>query len=152
MFSAQIIFIRQAIGGGYICEVLIVYLCLFVITDYKKGIIPNKLLVLGVIHRLLFKMSLWNHIIVILIIFVVFFPFFKSKMLGAGDIKLFMLIGLYLTPRETIISIAVSFFIAAIISIAKLILFCKEKSLKVKIHMALPIFIGTMITVGGIVS
>ena len=73
-------------------------------------------------------------------------------MLGAGDIKLFMLIGLYLTPRETIISIAVSFFIAAIISIAKLILFCKEKSLKVKIHMALPIFIGTMITVGGIVS
>lgn len=148
----KILFIRQAIGGGCICEVLIVYLCLCVITDYKKGIIPNKLLVLGVIHRLLYKTSIWNHFIVILIIFIVFFPFFKLRMLGAGDIKLFMLIGLYLTPRETIISIAVSFFIAAIISIAKLILFCKEKSLKVKIHMALPIFIGTMITVGGIVS
>lgn len=148
----KILFIRQAIGGGCICEVLIVYLCLCVITDYKKGIIPNKLLVLGAIHRLLYKTSIWNHFIVILIIFIVFFPFFKLRMLGAGDIKLFMLIGLYLSLQETIISIAISFFIAAVISIAKLILFCKEKSLKVKIHMALPIFIGTMITVGGIVS
>ena len=148
----KILFIRQAIGGGCVCEVLIVYLCLCVITDYKKGIIPNKLLVLGVINRLLYKTSIWNHFIVILIIFIVFFPFFKLRMLGAGDIKLFMLIGLYLSLQETIISIAISFFIAAVISIAKLILFCKEKSLKVKIHMALPIFIGTMITVGGIVS
>lgn len=75
---------------------------LAVITDIRERRIPNVLigigLVLGVIVQLI-SGNLWNGFLAMLLVFVLFFPFYILGGFGAGDVKLLMVIGLLTSPQ-----------------------------------------------------
>jgi len=137
-----------------------------VYTDRMRGKIENKLLlfayVSGTILNALsgdlslivygFKMSL--------VIFLLLFPLYLIKGLGAGDIKLLCVIAMYYPDKVTKVTIA-SFVIGAIYIIFRMIIraFKKEKIYEKKetIHFSIPIMIGfclvyilTMVNIGGV--
>ena len=116
---------------------LLLILFLAVIWDFSKDKIPNSLIIVGLIAgviNLIFYRDLVTfliHIPGILFPIILLFPLYKIGTLGAGDIKLFTLLGFYFPLMETLYFIFVAFFIGAIISI--FVLICR-KNLKERIE------------------
>lgn len=115
---------------------LLVILTLAVFFDYKLGKIPNVLILCGVIAGISCILYYQNikaalsYVPGIILPLILLYPFYKIGTLGAGDIKLFSLIGFYITFKETIFCIILSFFIGAVISFFYLI---SKKNLKERI-------------------
>lgn len=126
-------------------------------TDFTKCRIPNQLILTGYGAGILFGIftkSLW-HILVLDSIMVFFFLYalFLIGALGGGDIKLFMVIAVFL-GLELALNIAITAVMAgALCSVIKiLITFQREKRLSLSglyIHFSFPIVIGTILTVHG---
>lgn len=84
----------------------------------------------------------------------IFYLFYLTKVIGAGDVKCLFMIGLYLEQDPYIISIISGFLVAALSSfyiLLKDFIFNKSKALEKKhtIHLAGPIFLGVIISTGG---
>ena len=125
-----------------------------VFTDTIKGKIPNRLILIGSIVGILGTHELWSQLIQAFAVFLLLFTFFAGGVIGAGDVKCICMIGLYLEQELYITSILSSFFIAALFSVFILLqdlIFTKSKALQRKhtIHLALPIFLGVLISTGG---
>jgi leader peptidase (prepilin peptidase)/N-methyltransferase len=108
---------------------LAILLLMITIIDIKKYIIPNKLIILGVIIAIFF--NLFFRIINIkdmilgsticgggMLIFTYIVEFIvKKEVMGGGDIKLFAMLGLFLGLKGTIITMILSIYVGAIYGI-----------------------------------
>lgn len=110
-----------------ILTLLLPVLFVAVLWDFYKGKIPNILIlsaaVAGVIHlNCNYGMeAVLFHIPGILLPLILLFPLYKIGTLGAGDIKLFSLLGIYFSFMETVVCIFTAFIIGAMISFIALL-------------------------------
>ena len=137
-----------------IVAVLYVILLISVYTDMKKGIIPNPLIAAGCVIGFITAHQRFEKLVLIIVLFIVLFPFYAAGVLGAGDVKCLCMIGLYLEKNQFITSILSGFFVAALISFCILLkdfILNKSKALEQihTIHLAGPILIGVLISTGG---
>lgn len=137
-----------------IVAVLYIILLISVYTDMTKGIIPNRLIAVGCVIGFIAAGQRFEKLILVVMVFIVLFPFYAAGVLGAGDVKCLCMIGLYLEQNQFITSILSGFFVAALISFCILLkdfILNKSKALKQihTIHLAGPIFIGVLISTGG---
>ena len=133
---------------------LVILLSVAVYTDFKTGKIPNILIIVGSIAGIAIGQPPANYLLRAILIIVLFFPFFLIRALGAGDIKCFSMIALYLDSGSLLFAILYTFLIAAMCSAFTILkkYFKNEevKSLRcINIHLALPILVGVLISIGG---
>lgn len=107
--------------------VLLLILSAAVYTDYRRGSIPNWIIVFGVVSGL-FKSFinsglegfLLGAVATVLPIVLLYFVFMIGT-IGAGDLKLFSVVGSFLGIKGVLISLCIAFVIGAVISIIKMI-------------------------------
>lgn len=136
--------------------VLVLVLARAVYTDVKKGIIENRLVVFGLLAGVGFRFFegglpevLFSLRTAGLIVLSLFF-LFVLKGLGAGDIKLFCMIAVFL--REKIILVVIlSFFAGAVIAITKMaVRFLKKEKIYIRneqMNFSIPVVIATVIAI-----
>jgi len=128
---------------------LLLLLAVAVVTDLRSNKIPNLLIVVG----LVIGMATTNHIVesisVSLFIILVFFPTFKIGALGAGDIKCIAMMSFYMTRHELLWALFYTFLIAAVYSVGKIVYYHSFQIRKSKVRLAIFLFVGTLISVGG---
>ncbi len=106
---------------------LVTFLSLAVIMDFASFKIKNRLILFGLIVGILLRIydmewtSILDGIIGMVVPVIILFPFFLFKVLGAGDIKLFSVIGLFYGNTFVLNSMLYSLFIAGFMSIIVLI-------------------------------
>lgn len=104
---------------------LLLLLLLAALADLKTDRIPNGFVVLGIVIGILG--SLWlgsdiRHIAVsMLLAFLLLYPLFKIGAMGAGDVKVFMMIGSFVEVKELLMILVISFVIGALCSLLKLL-------------------------------
>ncbi len=119
--------------------ILILLLLIAALWDLWRGKVPNQLILLGLFlgtGRLLLSREIVQiraYLPGIVLPPLLFFPLFQTGILGAGDIKLFSLLGCFLPARDAFQCIAAAFFIAAIHS---LILLLWRKNLRKRMEYA----------------
>lgn len=95
--------------------------------DFASFKIKNRLILIGLIVGMLLRIydmewtSLLDGFIGMVVPVIILFPFFLFKVLGAGDIKLFSMIGLFYGIPFVLNSMLYSLFIAGFMSILYLI-------------------------------
>lgn len=95
--------------------------------DFKRDRIYNGWIFFGILAGLFFHVQedgwygVCGAVVPLLIPFVLLYPIYKIGALGAGDIKLFMLSGSFLTTEQLVHVIVVSFIIAGLFSLMKMI-------------------------------
>lgn len=122
-------------------------------TDLTEHKIRNELIYVGtclkILHILFCQENILQALLKFMVIFLILFPLYLIKGLGAGDIKLFMMTGLYLNGNAIYHCIFYSLIIGAVVGICKRILITILKSnltsLSVhQIHFSIPIFISVL--------
>ena len=99
--------------------ILVLLSFLAAILDYFKGKIPNLLIITGCCYgliRMIYYHDFLKSIPGILFPIIVLFPIYKIGVIGAGDIKLFSMLGFYFTFMETVFCIFSAFVLGAVIS------------------------------------
>lgn len=100
-------------------------LLLAALADLKTDRIPNGFMILGMLLGL--SGWLWtdtdfrSSIVSILLAFLLLYPIYKIGALGAGDVKLFVMIGCFCTAKDTLFILAGAFVIGAGFSLLKLL-------------------------------
>ena len=103
--------------------VLILVLFFAALWDWKKGKVPNLLIVVGALYglmRIFYYHNLHEHICGIVFPILVLYPFYKIGTIGAADLKLFSMIGFYISFMENVYCIFLTFVIGAIISLIRM--------------------------------
>ena len=104
---------------------LILLLCLAALTDLKTDRIPNGLVVIGIIigvsGSLWYRFDLLQLAVSMSLAFVLLYPLFKIGVLGAGDVKIFIMIGSFVEAEEFIAILDSAFVIGAVFSLVKLL-------------------------------
>ena len=101
-------------------------LLLATLADLKNDRIPNGFVILGIVIGIL--CSLWYGsgirytVISMFLAFLLLYPMFKIGALGAGDVKIFMMIGSFVGVKELFMVMIMSFVIGALCSLIKLLL------------------------------
>lgn len=102
--------------------VLIAILGVQAFMDWKLYRISNWSILLGILAGfILYPNAIPLSLIQMLVIFILFFSFYKLKGLGAGDIKLLMMLACFFQKEVLFYKIAGSFLVAAVLSILKII-------------------------------
>ena len=104
--------------------VLALLLLIAAILDFYKGKIPNVLILAGCCYgmvRIMKDGNILSSIPGILFPFIILFPLFQIGVIGAGDIKLFSMLGFYFSFMEVIFCIFASFVFGAMISVISFI-------------------------------
>lgn len=137
---------------------LLVWLSMLAWIDWKEQRIPNKILLILFVSRLVFlfaesffHQSDWKNIFTSSItggmtaggLLFFCYAFFRGS-IGAGDVKIFAVLGAYLGSRAAFYSLMFSVFYAVIYCLLKLLQ--KKVTLKKKIAFAPFIFLGTITT------
>lgn len=96
------------------------------LTDLKTDHIPNGLIMLGIIigmtGSLLYHLNLLQSAASMLLAFALLYPLFKIGALGAGDIKVFIMVGSFMGTKDFIAVLFSAFVIGAVFSLAKLVI------------------------------
>ncbi len=106
---------------------LIMTLSMAVITDFKNYKVPNALIINGILMGFLFNGLYGNAgscvdaFLGMIFPAVIFMCLYHWSMIGAGDIKLFMVCGSFLGTKGTLKVIVWSFIIGAVLSLLLLI-------------------------------
>lgn len=93
--------------------------------DLKTDRIPNGFILLGMAVG--FGVSfysgreLWEILGSVSLMFLLLYPLYKIGVLGAGDVKLFMMIGSFCTAGELLVILAGAFVIGAVFSLVKIL-------------------------------
>lgn len=115
----------DSIGVGYYQLLLLLLLCLAALTDLKTDHIPNGLIVIGIIigvsGSLWCRMDLLQPAVSMFLAFALMYPLFKIGALGAGDVKLFIMVGSFVEVQEFIVILVSAFMIGAVFSLFKLL-------------------------------
>ncbi len=100
-------------------------LFLAAVADLKTDRIPNGFIVLGIAvggaGGLWYHSDLWQSVLSMFLAFLLMYPLFKIGALGAGDVKVLMMTGSFMTINEFLIVLAVSFVIGAVFSLIKIL-------------------------------
>lgn len=107
-----------------ILVILVLLLLIAAILDFYKGKIPNILILTGCCYgilRLVYDQNILKYIPGILYPMIILFPLYKIGVIGAGDIKLFSMLGFYFSFMETIFCIFASFVFGALVSVISFI-------------------------------
>ena len=99
--------------------ILVLLSLLAAVMDFYKGKIPNFLILTGCCYgliRMIYYHDVLKSVPGILFPIIVLFPLYKIGVMGAGDIKLFSMIGFYFTFMETLFCIFTSFVLGAVFS------------------------------------
>lgn len=95
--------------------------------DWKSYRIPNQLILVGLGTSFLYQCfyhkgaGIESWLLGIGISFLIMFPFSLVRMIGAGDVKLTMVIGGFLGLRVTIKILCIAFIIGAVFSLGKML-------------------------------
>ena len=106
--------------------ILFVILLLATFWDYKHGKIPNYLILTGIVFgmiRLMVREDIFDivkYIPGIILPIFLFYPVYKVGGIGAGDIKLFSVLGFYFPFMQSMFCIFTSLFLAALLSLIKM--------------------------------
>lgn len=164
-------------GGNLVLQII---LTAAVISDFRSEKIPNLLILIGIgcgiAYRIVVCSALWYEIVVgIVAPIILFFFLFLISALGAGDIKLFSVIGCFWPVSDLMLCIVLSFVTGAVLSIGKLLIHKQlfeslscfyhyfqtffqthklqrypGRDIKVRqLHFSLAIYIGFLLTIGG---
>ncbi len=131
---------------------LLTFLAFAVVTDVTSTRISNRLIVCGLGFGLALRILgqgaagglifLLNISIPVILLYLLF----QVRALGAGDIKLFSVIGAYVSTEELLQTMLVSFFVGAVIGIAKIIyerfVLRNAGGKFTKIHFSIPMLIA----------
>ena len=115
----------DSIGLSYYQFLLLLLLLLATLADLKSDRIPNGFVMLGIVIGVL--CSLWHGsdirhtVISMLLAFLLLYPLFKIGAMGAGDVKVFMMIGSFAEVKELLMVLVLSFMIGALCSLIKLL-------------------------------
>ena len=121
--------------------------------------ISNHLITIGLITGLFYqiqKQGITAGILAVLvgigISMILLYPLFLVRGIGAGDVKLFMVAGCFLDPKNLIYAMVAAFLIGAIMGLIKIILnnFMKKRQRPKTIHFSVPILFGTLLIMGGV--
>lgn len=118
------------------CICLIFLLLVALKQDIKSYKIPNSIILIGYILSFLFfhQEYEWTSIFIwaggIILPILILFPLFFIKALGAGDIKLFSVIGGFFGISYVVNVMVISFVIGAVLSLVQLI---RYKNLKLRL-------------------
>lgn len=128
-------------------------------TDFREGKISNRLIAFGLFIGLVLRImgegsaGFVHFLVNISIPVILLFLLFQMRALGAGDIKLFSVIGGFLTERQLLWVMAASFFSAAAIGLGKLLylkmVVGRSGEKRTLMHFSAAIFIGYFIVVWG---
>lgn len=114
-------------------EILIGILGVAALVDVLHYRIPNLCIVAGMAAGLYMTYmsyhmtGIWQTLIQIAIVFAVFYPFYLFHGIGAGDVKLFMLLGCYLDKDQLWNCIAISMLCAGVAALIKIIRFRENR-------------------------
>ena len=90
--------------------------------DLLKYKIPNTVILIGMLAGIIMNFDkIGLSLIQMVVIFLVFFPFYRIKGLGAGDIKLMMMLAGFFTTKKLFLIIALAFMIGALFSVIKML-------------------------------
>ncbi len=122
-------FQKGGVWVGLTCYqyLLLVLLLAAVFMDFAYDRIWNGWIIFGMIIGLSFRFleyqwhGLYEAVVSMLLSFVLLYPVYKIGGLGAGDVKLFLMLGSFV-PAETLLRIMISsFIVGALFSIGKLV-------------------------------
>lgn len=114
---------------------LVILLIVAVIMDFYSFKIKNSLILLGLVLGTILRIcdmgwtSILDGLLGMVVPVMILLPFFLFKVLGAGDIKLFAVIGMFYGTNFVLNSMLYSLFIAGLISIIYLF---KSKQFQVR--------------------
>lgn len=107
--------------------VLLLFVVIAVVSDFRRMKISNRLIFVGILIALGFRMSregireaiyvLWNISFPVILLYL----FYLLGAVGAGDVKFFSLIGSFVNFKELVWTIVFAFGIAAFFSLAKML-------------------------------
>ena len=126
------------------------------VLDIHTGKIPNRFILLSLFSGFIFQILTKGVLILpasmlgTIFTIILLFPLFIMKGLGAGDVKLFAVIGSFLsiTEYQTILNLIIlSLLIGGVQSI---ILICVHRKYQSKIHFTIPILLSTLFYIGGL--
>ena len=146
MREVAIIRITNKRGGELNAAYLILLglLACAVYTDMTQTRISNRLIVLGLMIGLFFRIKTEGSVgflfytVNIFIPVILLYLLFQMRALGAGDIKLFSMIGAFISTEQLLKLMGLAFFVGAMLGIGKIIyrfIFLKtERGTLTKIH------------------
>ena len=139
--------------------ILPVFLAQAVYTDMTQTRISNRLIIMGLIVGFCFRVITEGSIGIIIFVVNVFIPviflflLFQMRALGAGDIKLFSMLGAFISTKQLIRLMVAAFFVGALLGICKILyqfIFLKYEIGKLtKIHFSPAILIAYILLFGG---
>lgn len=98
-----------------------------VLFDLKTYKIPNAINLLGFVISLTgciyekgYIATIW-HMLIAIAVGVVLMPIFYFQVIGAGDVKLLIVLAIYLEPKQVLYCILYAFCIGAILGVLKMI-------------------------------
>lgn len=116
------------------CQYLLILLLIAaVLMDFAYDRIDNGWILFGMMIGLSFRFleyqwyGFYEAAVSMLLSFILLYPLYKIGGLGAGDVKLFLMLGCFVRWEEQLSMMAVSFIIGAVFSIGKLL---SEENLK----------------------
>ena len=95
--------------------------------------IPNLCIIIGMCFGVAYQLGLKDAsqlgftVLRITLVFLMLYPFYLCKGLGAGDIKLFMMMGCYLDTQEYVSCLMVTMLLAGACAIVKMICFAQGR-------------------------
>ena len=111
-----------------------ILVCIACCMDIKQRRISNRLILIGLCIAIVRRCMLKGIIGIVEVLFLSSFPvillylLFLAGILGAGDIKLFSLIGGFLNFRQLVMCIVYAFIAAAVFSLGKMLMYGNLKS------------------------
>lgn len=125
MSRVKLSFGGDSIGLNYYQSLLLLLLILAVLADLKTDRIPNGFVVFGIIIGVLGSLANGRaaHRVFasMLLAFSILYPLFKIGTMGAGDVKVFIMIGSFMEAKELLTVLVLSFIIGALCSLLKLV-------------------------------
>lgn len=112
------------IGLSYYQSLLILLLLLAVLADLKTDRIPNGFVMLGIVigvsGALRQGFQIRRVVISMVLAFLLLYPLFKIGAMGAGDVKVCMMVGSFVETKELFVILVLSFMVGAFCSLVKL--------------------------------
>lgn len=122
-------YIFCAIKGAFVILVLFLLLIFAVFADMTTDRVPNFLIVSGILGGILYQFFiigncrpleiLWSAAIPVLVLF----PLFAFRAMGAGDLKLLAMTGVFLSPGDSFKTLIFALVAGALIGLGKMLFF-----------------------------
>ena len=123
--------------------------------DIQTNRIPNVFIIISLIAGLSYQIHFLGFqaipisILGTLFPIILLFPIFIARGLGAGDLKLFAVVGVFLSVMQYKKIVFIIFVSMGVGAIQAIILICVKRKYQPTIHFSIPILISTMLSLGG---